>query len=550
MGVEIGGKEGSKGYLYQALVAVLDAIEKEDWTEVYLEFETDNDKVDIAFKDLNENLEVIQVKSSKNNFNKSDIDKWLIELIEDKSDASKFKLILIGVGESKTVEYINSVKKIANNKSDKTSDKIKSTIPDLILSNINKVDIEMLNNDIDSFEKNIGFTIYKFLDTNGCSVPSKVIDLIVGGITYQFNKLCTGGDFVSREDFIENILEWANYNYDLGKTDNLKKYFEVQYYHDNKFLDKLDIDLRLNVVKKDEEVEKIKLEVEDIYQDIKTIDIRYINNKKQIRALGLNRGVVQAINICSYNAIGSNVNVTISSESQDNIVEYLNNIGIKIYDGFFDLRNLKTRRTIYTERKEENLIGSDLAKKKYELLQKLDEYIGYINKYEDIREYLEYLSDYKILPLCIKNVSKRYLEHITLKLKIPKNLQVLRANNIEIPDEIVIEDIKEILEKLLCGREDSNIKEFNRKFTPYDYLSYMKSSEEKFVDFIDNMFEYKVFDNESDYTILQCNLKELNPHDAMYLPMNLMIKSNDGFEIEYSIKCKNMSKIQTGKIKA
>lgn len=546
----MGGKEGSKGYLYQALVAVLDAIEKDDWTEVYLEFETDNDKVDIAFKDLNENLEVIQVKSSKNNFNKSDIDKWLIELIEDKSDASKFKLILIGVGESKTVEYINSVKKIANNKSDKTSDKIKSTIPDLILSNINKVDIEMLNNDINSFEKNIGFTIYKFLDTNGCSVPSKVIDLIVGEITYKFNKLCTGGDFVSREDFIENILEWANYNYDLGKTDNLKKYFEVQYYHDNKFLGKLDIDLRLNVVKKDEEVEKIKLEIEDIYQDIKTIDIRYINNKKQMRALGLNRSVVQAINICSYNAIGSNVNVTISSESQDNIVEYLNNIGIKIYDGFFDLRNLKTRRTIYTERKEENLIGSDLAKKKYELLQKLDEYIGYINKYEDIREYLEYLSDYKILPLCIKNVSKRYLEHITLKLKIPKNLQVLRANNIEIPDEIVIEDIKEILEKLLCGREDSNIKEFNRKFTPYDYLSYMKSSEEKFVDFIDNMFEYKVFDNESDYTILQCNLKELNPHDAMYLPMNLMIKSNDGFEIEYSIKCKNMSKIQTGKIKA
>lgn len=504
----MGGKDGSRGYLYQALVAVLDAIEKDDWIEVYLEYETDNDKVDIAFKDTNENLEVIQVKSSINNFSKSDINKWLIELIEDKPNANKFKLELIGTGESNTTKYINSIKKISKNKSDKTSDEISQTIPELILSNVNKVDIEILNNDMGSFEKSIGFTIYKLLDTNGYSVPAKMIDLIVGGITYQFNKLCTSGDFVSRDEFIENILEWASYNYDLNRENNIKKYFDIKYYYGNQFYDKLDEDIRIDINEKDKEVEKIKLQIEDISNELEKINLTQNKNEHQFEKMGFNESLSKAMNM--YNKI----------------------------------QDFEQSITISTEK-------SMLNNRKEGLLEKLSEYLDYLDIYDDLREYFKYLSKYKILPLSLKNISKKYLEDITLTLKVPKNLEILNEDNIITPYDNIIEYVQDILEELLCGVEDSNIKEFKGFLrAPHDIFNYMKNKSDKFIDFIEDKFNYKVFDNEKGYTILQCNFRDLNPHDVMYLPMNLMIKSNDEFEIEYSIKCKNMSKIQTGKIKA
>lgn len=324
--------------------------------------------------------------------------------------------------------------------------------------------------------------------------------------------------------------------------------FRVQYYFDNEFCDKLDVDLRVDVIKKDEELEEIKSEIEDIYNDIKRIDIRYRNNKKQMRALGLDRPVLSSLAV-NYNISSSSAKATISYESRENIIDYFNSIEIKLYEEFFNLRGLMIKKSIRPLDREE-LVGSEQLKKKYLLLKELEEKVDYINKYEDIRAYFDYLSNYKILPLSIKNIYRRYLEDITLDIKIPKNLQILNEGNIEIPDEFVIEDVTGILDELLCGIEDSNIKEFSRKRRVYDPFPYMKSKAERFIEFIGDKFEYKTFDNEKEYIILQCNFKELNPHNAMYLPMNLMIKSNDEFEIEYAIKCKNMSKIQTGKIKA
>lgn len=42
------GQDGARGYLYQAFAAVLEALTIENWNELYVEFKTENDKVDIA----------------------------------------------------------------------------------------------------------------------------------------------------------------------------------------------------------------------------------------------------------------------------------------------------------------------------------------------------------------------------------------------------------------------------------------------------------------------------------------------------------------------
>ena len=73
-----------RGYLYQAFVATLKALTLETWDNIYVELDTDNDKVDIALESENKMHKTIQVKSSIYLFKKADIQKWLIDLIGDK----------------------------------------------------------------------------------------------------------------------------------------------------------------------------------------------------------------------------------------------------------------------------------------------------------------------------------------------------------------------------------------------------------------------------------------------------------------------------------
>lgn len=42
----MGGKEGSRGYVYQGIVAVLESFSLSFWDKIYVEFPTDDDKVD------------------------------------------------------------------------------------------------------------------------------------------------------------------------------------------------------------------------------------------------------------------------------------------------------------------------------------------------------------------------------------------------------------------------------------------------------------------------------------------------------------------------
>lgn len=79
----MGGKEGGRGYLYQGIVAVLEALRRNNWDRIYIEFPTEGDKVDIALKSADTITDAIQVKSTVNSFSKGDISKWLKDIITD-----------------------------------------------------------------------------------------------------------------------------------------------------------------------------------------------------------------------------------------------------------------------------------------------------------------------------------------------------------------------------------------------------------------------------------------------------------------------------------
>lgn len=69
----MGGKEESRGYLYQAFASVLEAMCQKNWDKIYIEFDSDDDKVDIALEENNRIFKSVQVKSTINNFSKNSL---------------------------------------------------------------------------------------------------------------------------------------------------------------------------------------------------------------------------------------------------------------------------------------------------------------------------------------------------------------------------------------------------------------------------------------------------------------------------------------------
>lgn len=79
----MGGKEGSRGYVYQGIVAVLESFSLSSWDKIYVEFPTDDDKVDIALSFGNNIVRAIQVKSTNNTFTPQQIKQWIRDLTND-----------------------------------------------------------------------------------------------------------------------------------------------------------------------------------------------------------------------------------------------------------------------------------------------------------------------------------------------------------------------------------------------------------------------------------------------------------------------------------
>lgn len=92
----MGGREAIRGFSIQTFVVVLDALRDDnEWSEVQLEPDSANDKVDILWKYPSGRKRAQQVKSSKNQITKGDAVKWCAELAAEMA-ADEYQLILSG----------------------------------------------------------------------------------------------------------------------------------------------------------------------------------------------------------------------------------------------------------------------------------------------------------------------------------------------------------------------------------------------------------------------------------------------------------------------
>ncbi len=118
----MGGKEASRGFLYQAFASVLEALCQKNWDKIYIEFDSEKDKVDIALEKENRIFKSIQVKSTINIFTKNSLSTWLEDLIGDDVGSIEFELFLIGSCDNNANTFINSIYKFQDNKLDRKAE--------------------------------------------------------------------------------------------------------------------------------------------------------------------------------------------------------------------------------------------------------------------------------------------------------------------------------------------------------------------------------------------------------------------------------------------
>ena len=119
----LGGKEASRGFLYQAFASVLEALCQKNWDKIYIELKSNDDKVDIALEENGRIIKSIQVKSTINTFSKSSIQTWLSDLIRDDVGSAKFELFLIGQCDDNAITFINSIDKFYQGELDAKAEK-------------------------------------------------------------------------------------------------------------------------------------------------------------------------------------------------------------------------------------------------------------------------------------------------------------------------------------------------------------------------------------------------------------------------------------------
>ena len=200
----MGGKEGARGYLYQAFASVLEAMCQKNWDKIYIEFDSDNDKVDIALERDKRIFKSIQVKSSKNLFTQNLLETWLTDLINDDVGSSEFKLFLIGQCDEKALTFINSIDKFQRNQLDKKAQKSLKEF-DIEIIKDKKIDFECISFDVEILEGIVSNSLFKYISHNGHRMTYDQICFIASATVNDQMISSTHGKGIDRKTFDEAL---------------------------------------------------------------------------------------------------------------------------------------------------------------------------------------------------------------------------------------------------------------------------------------------------------------------------------------------------------
>ena len=201
-GASMGGQEGSRGYLYQGIATVLEALTSNNWDRIYIEFPTSNDKVDIALSQDDRIVRAIQVKSTENTFAPASVKQWLRDIYNDyKADA--YEIVLIGQCTADTLHFINAIPKYYNRntiKLDKTATRVLSDFDTSILDS-SSVKIRPLPYDLNSLHSILITSLLRYLSDDNTLLSFVKIDLLAKALISEQLLHSTDGSYTDRASF-------------------------------------------------------------------------------------------------------------------------------------------------------------------------------------------------------------------------------------------------------------------------------------------------------------------------------------------------------------
>lgn len=207
----MGGKDGSRGYLYQTFASIFEALCQKDWDKIYIEYNSANDKVDIALEIDGRIFKSIQVKSSINLFTKSNITQWLKDLISDDVGANEYSIHLIGNLEEKANIFINALRKYQDNEKDidKLDNKAKNAVDDFDLSVLNSrsASFVVLPYDIASLTRIMRDSLNQYLSYKNISLSFNQITLILDTLIAENFISSLGNEGIDRSHFDSKLEE-------------------------------------------------------------------------------------------------------------------------------------------------------------------------------------------------------------------------------------------------------------------------------------------------------------------------------------------------------
>ena len=182
----MGGKDGSRGYLYQTFASIFQALCQDNWDKIYVEYNSDNDKVDIALESNGSVIKSIQVKSNVNSFDRCDIINWANDLIKDDIGAAECEVFLIGQLGKKAIEFKNALIALQDNNNDKTKlgKGHKEALSTFDTSLIKDKTLRIINYpfDLNILTDLLITSLLKYLSTKGFALMYDQLNLIVKAI--------------------------------------------------------------------------------------------------------------------------------------------------------------------------------------------------------------------------------------------------------------------------------------------------------------------------------------------------------------------------------
>lgn len=555
----MGGIEGSRGYSYQAFASVLEALGKDYWDKIHVEFKTENDKVDIALELQEEITKTIQVKSSVNLFSKKDILEWLLELIDDFS-SKEYSLHLIGSCNSEANILIKSLNKYkAGIKDGETKNSLEGLDSRLLDK---KVSIKVIPFEPEVLEGVVRDSLNKYISEKGFTVNYYGLELIAKGIEMTFMLLSTQGKYITKKNFDEKVINWLKIT--LGEylsSSYNKSNHEISFYlkSEQKFCKHID---EINILEshgykslKDEYIKQIR----DTKAEIDKIKLPLNNfRRKNINAIAY--GGENLHNILSQmNGLLSDKKeeyfLEFSDENKREIIKDIKDIlGVDISGEFFHMGKLKEIKTVrFMNKTSYEQIGTYEEKEKYNHIIKL-EYL--IMKYKYLNMFIDRIVGCSVLPLVIQNISELSDNDLKIKLYIPKEVRIFKPSDYIWDDKLtfMLEELVEkegIIDTIFTFKPDGNVS-LENKISLNDFRninlpligiygdSYSKYTSDDFYKVLKMNIEQDTYVDDKDYNIVKYNIKQLHSKENKALINTLIIYSlKEDIKIKYKVLSAN-----------